>query len=236
MNAGAHTDGGLNAVPLLNAVFCADCETISNSRHDACTVCGSRSLINLFRMLGGTVRSQKPQSAEDHAKTAKYNLELTVKVHEIPANEVNRVIESISRLAEVCGDLESLHINVESVFDTQAVAQSGLNLSNPPVANAITVPKASRATWASPAVLPHGTQELFTMTASEPSLFIEQLSGEGCPTKAPHDSNRSRGAFVFAPLLRIQGWRPNAKRSPDLPACRHACRKLGAGSVRIFRQ
>jgi hypothetical protein len=52
------------------AVFCADCETISNSPHDACTVCGSRSLINLFRMLGGTVWSQKPQSAEDHAKTA----------------------------------------------------------------------------------------------------------------------------------------------------------------------
>ena len=75
MNAGAHTDGGLSAVSLLNAVFCADCETISNSPHDACTVCGSRSLINLFRMLGGTVRSQKPQSAEDHAKTAKYNLE-----------------------------------------------------------------------------------------------------------------------------------------------------------------
>ena len=52
MNAGAHTDGGLSAVPLLNAVFCADCETISNSPHDACTVCGSRSLLNLFRMLG----------------------------------------------------------------------------------------------------------------------------------------------------------------------------------------
>ena len=30
MNAGAHTDGGLSAVPLLNAVFCAGCETISN--------------------------------------------------------------------------------------------------------------------------------------------------------------------------------------------------------------
>src|ERR1019366_1275517 len=47
MNAGAHTDGGLSAVPLLNAVFCADCETISDSPHDACTVCGSRSLVNL---------------------------------------------------------------------------------------------------------------------------------------------------------------------------------------------
>ena len=120
MNAGAHTNGGLSAVPLLNAVFCADCETISNSPHDACTVCGSRSLISLFRMLGGTLRTQKPQSAEDHGKTAKYNVELTVKVHEVPANELNRAIESMSRLAEVCGDLESLHINVESVFGTQA--------------------------------------------------------------------------------------------------------------------
>jgi hypothetical protein len=124
MNAGTHTEGSLNAVPLLNAVFCADCETISNSPHDACTVCGSPSLVNLFRILGGTLRSRKPQSAEDHTKTAKYNLELTVKVHEIPAKELNRTIESISRLADVCGDLESLHINVESIFDTQAVLRA----------------------------------------------------------------------------------------------------------------
>jgi hypothetical protein len=121
MNAGARIDGGLSAVPLLNAVFCAGCETISNSPHEACSVCGSRSLINLFRMLDGTLRSHMPQSAKDHGKTAKYNVELTVKVHEIPANELNRAIESISRLDEVCGDLESLHINVEPVFDTQAV-------------------------------------------------------------------------------------------------------------------
>ena len=124
MNAGAHTDEGLSAVPLLNAVFCADCETISNSPHDACTVCGSPSLINLFRVLGGTLRSQKPQSAGGLAKTAKYNLELTVKVREIPANELNRAIESISRLAEVCGNVESLHINVESVFDAQSVLRA----------------------------------------------------------------------------------------------------------------
>ena len=124
MNAEAHSDGSLSAVPLHNAVFCAGCETISNSPHDACAVCGSRSLINLFRMLGGTLRTQKPQSPEDHGKTAKYNLELTVKVHEVPANELNRAIESISRLAEVCGDMESLHIDVESVFDPQAVLRA----------------------------------------------------------------------------------------------------------------
>jgi len=54
----------------------------------------------------------------------KYNVELTVKVHEIPADELNRAIESISRLADVCGDMEFLHINVESVFGTEAVLRA----------------------------------------------------------------------------------------------------------------
>jgi len=121
MNAAADTEGGLSAVPLLNAVFCVDCETISDSPHDACTICSSHSLISLFRMLGGTLRSQKAQHTGDRAKTAKYNLELTAKVHGIPATELNHVIESITQLAEAGGELESLHFNVESVFDAQGV-------------------------------------------------------------------------------------------------------------------
>jgi hypothetical protein len=124
MKAGADTEEGMSAVPLLTAVFCVDCETISNSPHDACTVCGSHSLTSVFRMLGGSLRSQKAHSTEGHAKRAKYNLELTVKVHEIPANELNHAIESITRLAEVCGDLECLHINVESVFNAQGVLRA----------------------------------------------------------------------------------------------------------------
>ena len=47
--------GPLNAVPLQNAVLCADCDVVSNSPHDRCMVCGSRSLINISRMLGGTL-------------------------------------------------------------------------------------------------------------------------------------------------------------------------------------
>jgi hypothetical protein len=124
MNAGADTEERLSAVPLLNAVFCVECETISNSPHDACTVCSSHSLISLVRVLGGTLRSQKAHSTDDYAKTAKYNLELTVKVHELPANELNHAIESMSRLAAACGDLESLHFNVESVFETQRVLRA----------------------------------------------------------------------------------------------------------------
>jgi hypothetical protein len=64
----AQTDGGVSAVPLLNAVFCADCETITNSPHEGCAICGSRSLINLFRMVGGTLRNQALQSIEVPAK------------------------------------------------------------------------------------------------------------------------------------------------------------------------
>ncbi|MGA9134564.1 MAG: hypothetical protein WB384_21385 [Candidatus Sulfotelmatobacter sp.] len=124
MNAGADTGERLSAGPLLNAVFSVGRETISNSLHDACTVCGSHSLISLFRTLGGTLRSKKPQSTEDHAKTAKYNLELTANVHEIPATELNHAIGLITRLAELGGDVKCLHINVESVFDTQAVLRA----------------------------------------------------------------------------------------------------------------
>ena len=121
MKAGVASEGRSSAVPLLNAVFCANCETISNSPHDACTVCGSHSLISLCRMLRGTLRSQKQQSTEDHAKTAKYNLELTANVRDIPASELNYALELITRLAEAGGDVRCLHINIESVFDTRVV-------------------------------------------------------------------------------------------------------------------
>jgi catechol 2,3-dioxygenase-like lactoylglutathione lyase family enzyme len=64
--------GSFASIHILNAVFCVDCETISNSPHDACTICGSHSLIDLFRMLGGTLRSQKAQSAGGQAQPTKY--------------------------------------------------------------------------------------------------------------------------------------------------------------------
>ena len=49
----------LSAICLQNAVLCADCEMISDSPHDACLVCGSRSLLSLSRVLGGTLPVQR---------------------------------------------------------------------------------------------------------------------------------------------------------------------------------
>jgi hypothetical protein len=49
----------LNSVRLLEAVLCADCEIISNSAGESCEICGSRSLLSLGRVLGGTIEGQR---------------------------------------------------------------------------------------------------------------------------------------------------------------------------------
>ena len=108
---GRELEPAMSVVPLQNAVFCVNCETISNSPHDVCEVCGSRSLVSLFRMLGGTLHGDN-QTEE----LVKYNLDLTIRVHELSAADLNRAINALTRLAEVGKDLQALHMNVESVL------------------------------------------------------------------------------------------------------------------------
>lgn len=49
----------LNAVPLQNAVLCAECDVVSDSPQDTCLVCGSHSLFNIARMFGGQLPKQR---------------------------------------------------------------------------------------------------------------------------------------------------------------------------------
>jgi len=42
-----------NLIPLQQAVLCANCEVISDSKNGHCMVCGSTSLLNLARVLDG---------------------------------------------------------------------------------------------------------------------------------------------------------------------------------------
>jgi hypothetical protein len=46
-------------VVLQNAVLCADCDVVSDSPHDICLVCGSRSLFNIARMFGGNLPKER---------------------------------------------------------------------------------------------------------------------------------------------------------------------------------
>jgi GAF domain-containing protein len=45
-------------VPLQAAVFCAQCELISQNNTPYCIACGSRAVLNLSRILGGSFRGQ----------------------------------------------------------------------------------------------------------------------------------------------------------------------------------
>jgi hypothetical protein len=49
----------LNAVPLGNAVLCAECDVVSDSPHDVCMVCGSHSLFNIARVFGGKLPEER---------------------------------------------------------------------------------------------------------------------------------------------------------------------------------
>jgi len=56
----AHKWGAeLSSVPLLEAVLCADCEIVSNSAGERCEICGSRSLLSLGRVLGGSIEGER---------------------------------------------------------------------------------------------------------------------------------------------------------------------------------
>jgi hypothetical protein len=59
MVAKQNPEAALNTISLLNAVLCADCEVISDSDGEVCAVCGSRSLLSLGRVLGGSIGDER---------------------------------------------------------------------------------------------------------------------------------------------------------------------------------
>jgi hypothetical protein len=53
------TEPMLSTIQLMSAVLCADCEVISDSSGEVCSVCGSRSLLSLGRVLGGSIGDER---------------------------------------------------------------------------------------------------------------------------------------------------------------------------------
>ena len=75
----------VNAVALQNAVLCAECDVVSDSPHDQCMVCGSRSLVNITRMLGGNLpRDRAVLISRSQVDSEKTELVLTLsKAHRL---------------------------------------------------------------------------------------------------------------------------------------------------------
>lgn len=104
----------LNAIPLLNAVYCVNCDLITNSSHDDCRVCGSHALVVVSRMW-------QIASAQAPTIAAKYKVSFTVDVCEIPADGLNESTKLICRLAELGGNVKTFHITVDPVFAGDAI-------------------------------------------------------------------------------------------------------------------
>ena len=121
------TDAGsglLSAIPLLNAVYCVNCDLVTNSPHDACGVCGSHSVVAVSRMWQLTL-------AEAPTNAPRYKVSFTVDVREIPANGLNESTKLISRLSELGGVVKTLHIKVDPIFSNATPSDAKTDVRMP---------------------------------------------------------------------------------------------------------
>lgn len=51
------------SIPVELAVYCENCETVSNSGRDRCGVCGSEAILSLVHMIDGPPRGPGPAPA-----------------------------------------------------------------------------------------------------------------------------------------------------------------------------
>jgi hypothetical protein len=105
-------------LPLLNAVFCLDCEVISNSQGEECPVCKGRSLVNLARMLGGSLFAHRAQQSHEH-EGALFDITITVELQEMDAEDLTTMLERISTVIapQLARDRATFHINVKPTSD-----------------------------------------------------------------------------------------------------------------------
>jgi hypothetical protein len=49
-----HTEPKFVSIPVEQAIYCENCETVSNSSNSRCGVCGSEAITRLSKLIGGT--------------------------------------------------------------------------------------------------------------------------------------------------------------------------------------
>jgi hypothetical protein len=105
-------------IPLANAVFCLDCELISSSRGDECPACRSRSLVNLARMLGGSLLAHRAGRFQQ-GESGLFDISITVELQGMHAKDLSTTLERLTgvigpRLAQ---DQATFHIDVRPSMD-----------------------------------------------------------------------------------------------------------------------
>ena len=109
---GNHLD--TRVLPLWNAVFCLDCEVISNSRGDECSACESRSLVNLARMLEGSLLAHRAQHFHKY-ESGLFDITIAVELQQIHAKDLSTTVERLTSVigSKLAQDRASFHVNVK---------------------------------------------------------------------------------------------------------------------------
>ena len=103
-----------SVLPLWNAVFCLDCEVISESQGDECPSCKNRSLVSLARMLGGSLSvRRKRQLREDEGGL--FDITITVELQQMDAKDLTTTLERLTNVIaqQLARDQAALHIKVQ---------------------------------------------------------------------------------------------------------------------------
>ncbi len=107
-------------IPLQSALFCLDCEMISNTTTDECPACKNHSLLSLSRILGGSLHQPRfEQGMAEWPKSGSFDIALTVELKGLPANHMNNVIEKLTHALgpKLGGNEAFLRVNVTPVVD-----------------------------------------------------------------------------------------------------------------------
>jgi hypothetical protein len=107
-----------SALPLLNAVFCLDCEMISDSHSDECPSCKGRSVVSLARMLGGSLFGHRAKQLRNY-EGGLFDITITLDLQQMHAKEVTAMLERITNAIgpELARDGATFHINVKPTAD-----------------------------------------------------------------------------------------------------------------------
>lgn len=107
----------VGTVSLKSAMLCVDCESVTSTRGDECPVCGSRAVLSLARMLGGSLLTQRAERAATQENTLRFDLDVAIALKQMEAKDLNAVLEVMTSLIgpRLGRGGASFHVSVEPV-------------------------------------------------------------------------------------------------------------------------
>ena len=114
-----------NILPLWNAVFCLDCEVISDGQGDECPACKNRSLVSLARMLGGSLSVRRKRQLRER-ESQLFDITITVESQQMDGKDVTTTLERLTNVIgqQLARDQATLHIKVQPAGDRPNLQRS----------------------------------------------------------------------------------------------------------------